>query len=101
MKLISPITGYKILKDLTGKRYGKLTAIQVSKVRKTAYWDFQCDCGNVKPIRGVNVTDGRVKTCGSCKITPERKLEKELFFKKDIYRNHITGLKRRHSKHTA
>lgn len=95
MKLISPSSRYKNIKDLSGKKFDKLTAIKINRVVKmVSYWDFQCDCGNSKTARGSHVSAGKIKTCGDCGATPEQ----EFFFKKDIYRNHLTSLKRRTSK---
>lgn len=55
--------------DLTGKKFGKLTAIQFShknKNRKT-YWVFECECGNIKVLRTDTVKSGKVKSCGCIK----------------------------------
>lgn len=51
--------------DLTGKRFGRLTAISKapSKNGKT-YWLCQCDCGNQKIIQTSHLTDGRTCSCG-------------------------------------
>lgn len=51
--------------DITGNKYGELTALYKSD-RKT-YWFFKCDCGNIKEIVKGNVTLGKSKSCG-CKI---------------------------------
>ena len=52
-------------KDLTGKRFGRLTVVQ--RVENTphgcARWLCKCDCGNVKVIRTSNL-NGNTKSCG-------------------------------------
>lgn len=53
--------------DLTGQRFGMLTAIHESENRK-GYWTCQCDCGNIKDIIISSLTHGRTKSCGCLKI---------------------------------
>ena len=54
--------------NLIGKKFGKLTVIdkdvQLSKEKKRTYWICQCDCGNLKTIRGSSLNHGEVKSCG-------------------------------------
>jgi hypothetical protein len=56
--------------DLTGRRFGKLTVIGHSHVRKTKlnvsvhYWLCQCDCGTKKNVVGYSLTVGKTKACG-------------------------------------
>lgn len=37
--------------DITGIRFGRLVALkrndEITKKRKTIYWDFLCDCGQI------------------------------------------------------
>jgi hypothetical protein len=49
------------LVDMTGQRFGRLTAISRSDASK---WLFSCDCGQSKPINGKNVRRGLVTSCG-------------------------------------
>lgn len=58
-------------KDLTGQRYGRLTAIAYigrSKVagssRPRTVWSFQCDCGNVIERQIDGVLAGHISSCG-------------------------------------
>ncbi len=52
--------------DLTGQKFGRLTAIK--PVRKPndgkLYWECLCDCGNTKVILGSNLKSGATKSCG-------------------------------------
>lgn len=55
-------------KDLTGQRFGKLTVLK----REEPYdypikWMCQCDCGNIKSIKGASLTQERTKSCGCLK----------------------------------
>lgn len=57
-------------KDLTGQRYGLLTAIRFTQKRdKTGryIWLFQCDCGATLERPGSFVTSGHCKSCGCLK----------------------------------
>lgn len=55
-----------ILNDLTGKRFGRLTVIELDPVRKgrKLYWVCKCDCGNTKSIRSDALLSGITKSCG-------------------------------------
>lgn len=59
--------------DRTGKKYGRLTAIEIdeertsqAKKRQGAYWICQCDCGNTLTVRG-NMLGKQTKSCGCLK----------------------------------
>jgi very-short-patch-repair endonuclease len=58
------------LKDLTGKRFGRLIALErvESKIKPSgqvsAQWRCQCDCGNQKVVSANNLTSGNTKSCG-------------------------------------
>ena len=56
---------YKSL-DITGNRYGKLTAVRYSHTAKNymQYWVFKCDCGNEITTRKTAVISGHCKSCG-------------------------------------
>lgn len=55
--------------DLTGKRFGRLTAysyahVQLSTGRRMAAWLCICDCGNKKVIQGHHLRGGKTNSCG-------------------------------------
>ena len=57
------------LKDLTGKRFGKLTVIKRAKnkifgKRQKVAWKCKCDCGNEVIVTGENLNSGTTKSCG-------------------------------------
>lgn len=56
----------KLLIDLSGKRFGKLVAIdRVGKARKAkAIWLFECDCGQYATLVADNVKSGNTRSCG-------------------------------------
>ena len=52
--------------DITGNKYGNLTAIRYSHTGKNymQYWVFKCDCGNEIITRKTSVISGHCKSCG-------------------------------------
>lgn len=52
--------------DLSGKRFGYLTAVRLSKNRKhnCRLWVCECDCGNVIEVRVADLVNGNTKSCG-------------------------------------
>lgn len=54
--------------DLTGKKFGRLTVIQIASrgSRKTngLYWQCACSCGNLTIIPHYNLLRGSTKSCG-------------------------------------
>lgn len=53
-------------KDISGQRFGMLTAIKrdFSKNGREVFWIFQCDCGEVKSINKKRFTQQKTKSCG-------------------------------------
>lgn len=53
-------------KDLTGQRFGRLTAIEDTGKRKYSYvvWLCKCDCGNVTEVVSDSLRSGNTKSCG-------------------------------------
>ena len=66
-------TTKKNYKDLTGQKFGRLTAIGVqdTNTRKT-YWVCKCDCGNVKVARSDSLQSGAIQSCGCMKKEQDR-----------------------------
>lgn len=54
--------------DLTGQRFGKLTALSPFKQEKDLlgdyWWHCQCDCGNMIDVRGYSLVSGDTQSCG-------------------------------------
>ena len=55
---------------MTGKKFGKLTAIKYMYSDKygCAHWLCRCDCGNEKIVNGKGLRCGDTKSCGCAKI---------------------------------
>lgn len=54
------------MQDVTGQKFGRLTAIQFIENDKQnkPCWLFKCDCGKSKIIRLYSVKNGRARSCG-------------------------------------
>ena len=55
-----------MIKDITGVKFGRLTAMYVSGKSKSreCIWHCLCDCGNEVDVRGSSLRDGKTKSCG-------------------------------------
>lgn len=53
-------------RDLTGQRFGKLTAIEPTKLRSGTgiVWRCVCDCGKEAWVRASSLLNGGAKSCG-------------------------------------
>ena len=57
-------------KDLTGKRFGRITVFGFAHWHKgTSYWFCDCDCGRKLVVRGADLTNGHTKSCGCYHIS--------------------------------
>lgn len=55
----------RIKVDLINQKFGKLTVLsQCEQVHGKTGWLCLCECGNTKKISGVDLRNGKVKTCG-------------------------------------
>jgi hypothetical protein len=72
------------MKDLTGKRFGKLVVTGFCEKRggKSYYWNCVCDCGKKITVRSDNLTNGYSKSCG-CASSRNKKHGK---YKTRLYR---------------
>lgn len=54
------------LKDLTGQKFGKLTVIERAENDRqgNAQWFCKCECGNMKVVRGYQLTSCKTRSCG-------------------------------------
>lgn len=55
-----------MIKDITGQKFGRLTAIKYvySDKSRTAVWQCKCNCGNIVNVKGTELRNGQVKSCG-------------------------------------
>ena len=52
-------------KDLTGKKFGKLTVIRFDCRKGTRYyWLCKCKCRTIRRVERSNLTSGHTKSCG-------------------------------------
>lgn len=55
-------------KDITGQRFGKLTALYLHERRNyKSYWFCKCDCGSNTIVMISKLTSGHTKSCGCLK----------------------------------
>lgn len=51
--------------DLTGQTFNQLTAIKIAYIKnRKPYWEWKCDCDNIKVIDIYSVISGSIKSCG-------------------------------------
>lgn len=52
--------------NIIGQRFGRLTVISLSPIKKSRklYWNCKCDCGNTTVVSGSNLRAGKVISCG-------------------------------------
>lgn len=68
--------------DLTGMKFDRLTVLnrditKPSGAGKPAYWNCQCECGNIKSIRMDKLKNGEIRSCGCL----SKEIHTELFLK--------------------
>lgn len=54
------------IKNLQGRKFGRLTVLKDSgeKQKRIVIWSCVCECGNFKKVRGDHLARGRTKSCG-------------------------------------
>lgn len=58
------------IKDLTGKRFGRLIVIKYTgktDKRHNTLWLCKCDCGNITEANSYKLKNGEIKSCGCLK----------------------------------
>lgn len=50
--------------DITGKRFGRLVALEPIRVNGALKWKLQCDCGNITTNTYNRLNSGVVRSCG-------------------------------------
>lgn len=68
------------IKDMTGKKIGRLTVIKYvyTDKRNNAVWQCKCECGNIVEVRGDTLRSGNTKSCG-CLCTTHHKSNTRLY----------------------
>ena len=55
--------------DITKQKFGKLTVLELAYIKNhQSYWLCQCECGNQKIIRGIDLKNGATKSCGCLRL---------------------------------
>lgn len=81
--------------NLIGKRFGKNLVIAKSlKMDKISWWIVQCDCGNIKRIRGISLNIGDSQSCGIC-TRGKKTTEIGESAKWALFTSYVIGAKRR------
>lgn len=65
---LNKIRGEQHIDDLSGKKFGKLTALYPLKERKrrSIVWHCKCDCGGTKNVIQVDLKRGHTTHCDNC-----------------------------------
>jgi len=68
------------IKDLVGRRFGRLTVLEFAGTDKyhNALWFCRCDCGNELNMSAHNLSCGQTRSCGCLRKEVVIKLNKEL-----------------------
>lgn len=53
--------------NLTGQRFGKLTALYLKETGRRRKWHCSCDCGGQAVVTSDNLRSGNSKACGNCR----------------------------------
>ena len=67
-------------KNLTGYRFGRLTAIKATRHRQngSVLWECQCDCGKITIVKVNSLMSGNTKSCGCLAIEHRSNYKKYL-----------------------
>ena len=68
-------------KDITGQRFGKLTALYPTEKRKyggSVVWACKCDCGNLTEVDLDGLMKGNILSCGCMREENSKKLPQRL-----------------------
>ena len=70
-----------MIEDLTNNIFGKLHPITLEGINKyrQAVWLCQCECGNFKIARAIDLKNGKIKSCGCLKQKSEQISYKKLY----------------------
>jgi len=69
--------------DLTGRRFGRLTALSFAGLNenRNAVWKCRCDCGREVLALAINLKGGRTRSCGCLRRELTRQRNEQRFQK--------------------
>ena len=67
--------------DITGQRFGRLTAIRPTEKRlgSGVVWECRCDCGNIAYVSNTSLKSGDTRSCGCLQREAASKTAKQYF----------------------
>lgn len=73
-------------KDITGQRFGRLTALNSTDKRRNGrvVWHCQCDCGNMFDVPINYLTSGDTQSCGCLKKAIDQKNLRDRYDEKRV-----------------
>lgn len=73
--------GWKVRLDITGKRFGRLVALQPTEERRSegVVWKCRCDCGTICYTTVSELNRRTTRSCGCLRSSGEGKINKILF----------------------
>ncbi len=91
------------VKDLTSKKFGRLTVIEISNERGNRgqiKWMCKCECGNMHLVTGESLRSGKSKSCGCLKkeFIEKNKFQKNNNREEAMLKVQYSHLVRRHNK---
>ena len=85
--LHSQMTSELLLKDITGQKFGRLTAIsRTSKIGEKAKWLCKCDCGSSVEVQSNNLINGHTQSCGCIRSIGELKIREILLANQILFK---------------
>ena len=78
----------KLLKDLKGQRFGKLTVIERDDQNNQprVHWLCKCDCGNTVSVQGNNLLNSHTQSCGCIHSKGELKIREILLTNQILFK---------------
>ncbi len=76
IKCKNGVTKKFFIRDLTGKRFYKLIALERIKKGMEYFWKCKCDCGTESIVSGSHLIDGHTRSCGCLIIEGAKKRKK-------------------------
>ena len=78
-------------KDLTGYKFGKLTALENYSYKQRSYWKCCCECGNFRDVETYNLIHQKIFDCGCGNLSNgEYKIKTFLDFNNIPYKKEFT-----------